>query len=108
MELEDIRINSRIIGEKRYLALETLNGIVDWIKATKPSELMATGKTEIVSDEQTRALWQKWIDHVEELIFNKAIELPSLLVDDVITLFKEDRSAKPKGTSQGRKETTGE
>ena len=101
MKIEDIRINSRVVGEKRYLALETLNGLVEWVKTTKPSELIGVGKgyEDVVSEEQTRALWQKWIDHVETLIFNKAIELPTLLVDDVITLFKEDKKdAKPKGT----------
>jgi len=99
MKIEDIRIKSRMVGEKRYLALETLSGLVEWVTTTKPSELIGKVEEDIISTEQFRALWQKWIDHVEELIFNKAMELPSLLVDDVIVLFKEDKQdAKQKGT----------
>jgi len=93
MNLEEIRTTSRILGEKRYVALETLQGLTNWINETKPSNLVSK---ENEMDEQTaRNFWTKWLDQVEKIYFGKAAEIPELLVNDVINLFKTTTKKEP-------------
>ena len=95
-ELEKIRQTSLVTSEKRYLAIETLKAVTDWIKATKPSELLTyeegSGKGAIqriaVDEPKMRELWQKWGDSVTKTVFEKGAQIPELLIDDVIALFK--------------------
>ena len=96
-DIEIIRKSGLISGEKRYYAVEALKVTIEWFKNTKPSELMTYeegyGKTierrTAVEEPKMRELWQKWGDAVTRTVFDKATQVPDLLMDDVIKLFKE-------------------
>ena len=96
-DIETIRKLGLISGEKRYYALEALRAITEWFQKTMPSELMTyeegSGKTferrAAVEEPKMRELWQKWGDAVTKTVFDKASQIPELLIDDVINLFKE-------------------
>lgn len=88
--IKDVRSESLISGEKRYLAMETMRGVMDWFHMTKPTTFV--GK-EISNEQEVRQLWAKWLEAVERVVFEKGNKLPELLMDDVIGLFRGNENA---------------
>jgi len=100
--LDEIRKMGLLVSEKRYYALETMRAIIEWVRLSKPSELISyeekSGKETItkfaVEEPKMRELWQKWGDTVTKVIFEKGAQIPELLVDDIIALFKAPQNNK--------------
>lgn len=96
-EIETIRRTGVVTGEKRYIALEAMRATIEWFKSTKPSELLTyeegSGKgavvRSVVEEPRMRELWQKWADAVTRTVFDKGSQIPDLLMDDVIQMFRE-------------------
>lgn len=103
--LEEIRKEGLISGEKRYLAVETLRAVVEWFRETKPSVLLDKDQNDDIT---TRALWAKWTEALTKTVFEKGEQLPELLMDDVIGLFRGNGNANTQRTSEVREEVTGE
>lgn len=101
-EIDNIRKIGLVSGEKRYIAVETMGAVIDWFIKTKPSELLTyeegTGKGAVqrtaIEEPRMRELWQKWGDSVVKTIFEKGNQIPDLLMEDVIALFKKGVDAK--------------
>ena len=65
----------------RFFAMETLKGIVEWIKATNPQQYIETSKKEeVISSEEFKAKMRDWINKSGDLL-EKTWELPYLLAE---------------------------
>lgn len=98
----DIRQASKERMELRLHVRDTLETLIEWIRATKPSEYMPpSGKDGSVIDaKRLEQKWGDWVDKASELI-DGAWKLPALLRDDAIALM-EEILAKPKGTPESK------
>lgn len=98
------RERMKVIEERRIAAMQTLDSVMRYLKETKPSNLFATvggeeetttkGKTTVssvlpISEAQMQGLWQRWIGTVADIL-EKANQIPGLMLDDVINLFKSE------------------
>lgn len=98
----DIRQASRERMEMRLYVTETLKSLIDWVRATKPSEYIPPGEkgAPLVPEERLRQKWQDWVDKSSDLL-DGAWKLPTQLRDDAIALM-EDVLAKSKGSSESK------
>lgn len=100
---QDIKTRARERLELRIYAQETLKTIIDWIRATKPSEWVPPGSKggdEFLTPDEMKAKWRDWATKSADLI-EKAWTPAELLVDD-LTAFMEEMCAKPKRTPESK------
>ena len=97
----EIKEKARERMELRIYAQETLETIINWIRAVKPSEWLPTGgKEATVSDDEVKAQWRDFTDQAGKLI-KKAWKPAELLVDD-LTAFMEEVCAKSKSPPESK------
>lgn len=97
-ELEIIRKLGTLASEKKYFALDTIRGLVEFLNTVKPSSLLAyeekVGKGEVITrfvieEPRLRELWSKWVDMVT-VIYEKGSKIPDLMIDEVMALYKKE------------------
>lgn len=97
----EIKERARERMEIRIYAKETLDTIINWIRAVKPSEwLPQGGKEQTISDDELKTQWRDFTDQAGKLI-KKAWEPAFLLVDD-LTAFMQEICAKPKSPPESK------
>ena len=101
----DIKSQIRDRAEMRFFAMETLKGIVEWIKETNPQQYIeTTKKDEVISGEEFKAKMRDWINKSGDLI-EKTWELPYLLAEDAIRVLREATKrdeSEPERTSESK------
>ena len=90
----DIRTYTKEMADRRFATLETLKAITEWLNATKPTMFLEKGA--LVSEDQAREIWRRWVDAYSDL-FEKTKEIPDLLIEDIRKLY-----APEKGTSESK------
>lgn len=95
--MPDVKKERMEMDERRLAALETLSGVIRWLRETKPSEIFYASEGEgkgkaivpTVGEEHLRLIWQRWTAKASEILERSAI-VPDLLLDDLEHLFKQD------------------
>jgi hypothetical protein len=98
-EIEAIRKAGITIGEKTWLATNTTEKVLDFYLKIKPSNLFSNEET-IVSGKSTttravpileepkmRELWQKWVDAVTVVIYDRGLACQQLVMDDLVEVL---------------------
>lgn len=97
----EIKEKARERMELRIHAQATLQAVIAWIQAVKPSEwLPPMGKEGLITQEEVNAQWRDFIDKGSGLI-TKLWKPAELLVDD-LTAFMEEICAKPKSPPESK------
>lgn len=97
----NIKERARDRMELRIHAKETLETIIAWIQAVKPSEwLPPSGKEQLFTNEEIKAQWREYIDKGSNLI-EKSWKPAELLIDD-LTALMEEICAKSKGPPESK------
>jgi hypothetical protein len=110
-EIEAIRKAGITIGEKTWLATNTTEKVLDFYLKIKPSNLFSSEET-IVSGKSTttrtvpileepkmRELWQKWVDAVTTVIYDRGLVSQELVMDDLVEVLT------PKGKDAKQSQT---